>query len=374
MSDKKYRVAIIGCGYMGQIYADAYSAYPDTEIVAIAEHDPARLKAVGERHGVKALYADAQELFRDVVPDVAAVILPVKYIKDAVIAAAEAGVKGVSSDKPLESRLSDADKMVETCASRGVVFGGGYLQRAMNEVQEAAGWIREGRYGNLVGASVHGWGKQVSGGGCQHISVLRLFMNAEIEEVIAWGTPQEALESGSDAGLVLSSQFRLSNGMDCPGFGTKTSSARGGVDVWSEDSLIRWDWAPPEIYQGFDETGARVRVEVEYKPYRWSEFDYLTGSIRSFLAAIETGSELWVSGHDLRQALEVAIAARESAVRGNVPMKLPLEDRSLAIYPSGYRWFGGDIGTVDQTPEESASEPISAKTSPTLFSKTWTPR
>ena len=96
MNESKHRVAIIGCGRMGQVYADAYSTYPDTEIVAIAEYDADRRKAVGERYGVSALYPDAEALFTDVVPDVAAVILPVKYIKDAVIAAAEAGVKGVS--------------------------------------------------------------------------------------------------------------------------------------------------------------------------------------------------------------------------------------------------------------------------------------
>ena len=199
-------------------------------------------------------------------------------------------------------------------------------------------------------------------------------MNSEIEEVTAWGKPQEALESGSDAGLILSSQFKLRNGIYCSGFGTTTTDNRGGVDIWSNDSLIRWDWAPPEIYQGFDNSGTRIRLNVKYTPYKWSEFDYLTGSIRSFITAIETGSEPWISGHDLRQALEVAIAARESAMRNNVPMKLPLEDRSLAIYPSAYRWYGGDIGTVDQTPEQSTEEPTKIKNKPNIFSKTWTPR
>ena len=42
MSEIKYRVAIVGCGFMGQHYARAYSTYPDTEIVAIAEYNPER--------------------------------------------------------------------------------------------------------------------------------------------------------------------------------------------------------------------------------------------------------------------------------------------------------------------------------------------
>ncbi len=49
MSEVKHRVAIVGCGLMGQIYVDAYSTYPDCEIVAIAEYNPERRKAVGPR-------------------------------------------------------------------------------------------------------------------------------------------------------------------------------------------------------------------------------------------------------------------------------------------------------------------------------------
>ena len=83
MSEKKHRVALIGCGAMGQIYADAYTTYPDTELVAIAEHDPDRRVQMGERFGVTALFADAEALFKQVVPDIAVTVLPVQYNKEA---------------------------------------------------------------------------------------------------------------------------------------------------------------------------------------------------------------------------------------------------------------------------------------------------
>ncbi len=35
-----HRVAIIGCGRMGQQYTDAYMTFPDTKVVAIAEQNP----------------------------------------------------------------------------------------------------------------------------------------------------------------------------------------------------------------------------------------------------------------------------------------------------------------------------------------------
>ena len=51
---KKYTVAIIGCGRLGQHYAEVYQTLPNTELVAIAEYNPERRKAVGERFGITA--------------------------------------------------------------------------------------------------------------------------------------------------------------------------------------------------------------------------------------------------------------------------------------------------------------------------------
>ena len=259
-----FRVAIVGCGRMGEQYAQAYATYPDTEIVAIAEHDPDRRKDVGERFGVTALYPDVHALLAEVVPDMVAVVTPTKYYKDAVIACAEAGVKGVSTDKPIAAVLADADEMVQTCQARGVVFAGGNLQRAMSEVQEAARRIRAGHYGPIIGASVHRWGGEISGGGCQNISVLRLLADAEVDEVIAWGTPAEALAGDTDEGLIIHGRFHLSNGLDCPVFGTETPYR--GVEVWSEDALIRWDWGPPEIFQGYDAHGVSHAHRAALRP------------------------------------------------------------------------------------------------------------
>ena len=220
MRDTKYRVAIIGCGRMGQNYAEAYTTYPDTEIVAIVDANAQRRDVLGARFDVTALYPDVETLLREVVPDIAVVVTPTKYMRDVVVACAEAGVKGISTEKPIAGRLHDADVMVKTCAERGVIFAGGNLQRAMNEVQEAASRLHNGEFGHIRGASVHGFGGEISGGGCQHISVLRLFTNAEVAEIIAWGTPAEALEAKTDEGLIINGRFLLTNGVECSVFGT----------------------------------------------------------------------------------------------------------------------------------------------------------
>lgn len=72
-----------------------------------------------------------------------------------------------------------------------------------------------------------------------------------------------------------------------------------------------------------------------------------------FWAAVNGEGQPWITGADLRQALEVAIAAKRSAIRNSVPIKLPLEDRSLALYPRPYRWLGGDVTGRPQSIEEA---------------------
>ena len=370
---KKHRVAIIGCGRFGQYYAEVYRNMPDTELVAISEWNDERREIVGKRFGVKALFKDVHSMLREVVPDVAAVVTPTKYMKEAVIACAQAGVKGVSTEKPMAARLSDADEMVEACAKQGVVFAGGALQRAKWEVQQAAKRLHGGEFGKLEGVAIHGFGGQISGLGCQHLSVLRLFTRAEVSEVIAWGSPLKALNQKSDLGLDINGLFRLSSGLECQVFGTqKPSSANSpqqrGVDVWTDDALVRWAWRAPKIFLGTDAQGARKQIDPHYPAYPWTDvletsemlrrrgIDYLVSSIRSFLSAVETSSEPWISGYDLRQALEIAIACKLSAQLDNKPVQLPLKDRSLVLFPEPERWVGRDGIGKPQSAEDAAGK------------------
>ena len=372
VAPRKLRVAIIGCGRMGQYFAEVYRRLPQTELMAIAEWNDDRRAVVGERFGVKSLFKDVNAMVKSVVPDMAAIITPTRFMKEAVIKCAQAGDKGISTDKPIASRLSDADAMVDACKKSGSIFAGGNLQRAKWEVQHAARRLHSGEFGKILGAAVHGYGGEISGGGCQHMSVLRLFTGAEVEEVVAWGSPPEALLKKDDGGLNINGRMRLSTGIDCQVFGLTQKygdqTNRSGVDVWCENGMVSWQWGAPKIYSGIDSRGRREEIDPEYPAFPWLDVlakpplresdDYLVSSIQSFIAGVQNGSEadLFISGHDLRQALEIAIACKQSAVRGNLPVKLPLADRSLFLDPSPYRLLGGDQTGNVQSKTEAAGK------------------
>lgn len=377
---QKYSVAIVGCGRMGQQYAEIYNALPDTEVVAIAEWNDERRGVVGKRFGVAALYKEASALFKDVVPDIAIVATPTKFMRDAIVMAAEAGVKGVQVERPMAARLSDADAMVEACKTRGVKFGGGGIERSKWEVELTGRWLQEGKFGKIVGAVVRHYRSPI---GCQacRTSVLRHFTGAEVEEVIAWGSPVEALRTEvTDSPLLINGIFQLSNGIQCPVFGSEGAKVEveeglPGVEVWTdEDVLVRWNrhGGPPFLYKGKMASGARKPLDPQFPPHPYAEElkllaplldrihnvgterDYLLAPCWALVDAIRNGTDPWISGNDLRRALEIAIACKISAQLGNAPVKLPLQDRSHTFYPKPYRWVGGDDAGRPQSTKEAA--------------------
>ena len=57
----------------------------------------------------------------------------------------------------------------------------------------------------------------------------------------------------------------MSTGIETTVYGEATPHR--GVDVWTEDSLLRWDWGDVmDIYQGFDDNGARIKSDRESRP------------------------------------------------------------------------------------------------------------
>ena len=130
----------------------------------------------------------------------------------------------------------------------------------------------------------------------------------------------------------------MSTGIETTVYGEPTPHR--GVDVWTEDSLLRWDWGDVmDIYQGVDVNGARIKSDREFTEFAWPKYGYLASSILSFISAVQNGTEMAISGYDLLRSLEAAVAAKHSALWGSVPLSLPLEDRSLTLYPRPYRWL-----------------------------------
>lgn len=359
--DPKYRVALIGGGRAGPSRARAFDAHPLCALVAVADTDPENLELTAGRFGVTG-YSTFDEMFAcEESLDIVLPILPVRPNADAVVAAAEAGAKAIFCEKPLTATLADADRMVEACATRGIAFGAGVMVSSHPDYRRAFQMAADGTIGQVYRINLYGGNNQ---GGCHGMNLVRKFaQKAAIEEVIGRvsGDPFSDHEEPYDEAATgfgdLGGYVRFANGIeaflglgDYGLRGIEVVGTRGVIlntdntglglqlRVASEHStrvnLI--DMEPVEsgflpansgVERGFDAAGWRDPGQV------------MRAIVDDFIRVLEQGGELEITtGDDLRHALEMSLAMRESHRRGHASLPLPLADRSLAMYPERMRW------------------------------------
>jgi hypothetical protein len=101
-------------------YSEALWGRPEVQLVAGAERDPKRLKAFGERYGIRALYTDALEMLAKEKLDIVAICTNIKGRAFLTVKAAEYGARGIFTEKPMCHMLAEADQMVRICAERKI--------------------------------------------------------------------------------------------------------------------------------------------------------------------------------------------------------------------------------------------------------------
>jgi predicted dehydrogenase len=348
MPEKKYRVAVVGgAGTWGRYYLRAFAEHPDCEIVALVDRARDRRQAFATRYGIEAVYDTVDELLARDVPDIVSAILPVAYTYDAVIACAEAGVKVVSCEKPIAAELARADTMVRICRERGTALGCGTGHWNAPYLQETVEWIRAGNIGPLTAAAIpRGLVNEVAGGGCAELTQMRFLTGMEVEWVEGWTLPPlpgyRAQEATLDTQVDRPAWGRLglSGGIVCEICEPPSEPKAVCSGVATGDNGQVWLSRPrPVLVQGKGAESTPVFPDFFDAPQPETFF---VPVIEQLMSAFDSGEECECSGRDYLQALEIAIALVQSAHCNHQRIKLPLEDRSLKIYPHPYRLYGGD--------------------------------
>ena len=239
-----YRVGIIGPGLKGVEYAVAYRFHPQTELVAAADTDAETLALVCDRFAVPG-YADYRDMLARERLDIVAAILPVGAQHDVVVGCAQAGIRAVQCEKPMAATLADADRMVEACRANGVSLAVGDLDRNLPEYGIARALIEAGEIGEVSSiTATGGTGTELSGGGCQVLSLVRLFAgDADVAWAIGWMTDDAA--SDHDQGgagylrFVTGAEAVLHRSPDARGMGIEAAGSRGVIRV-SADVVRLW--------------------------------------------------------------------------------------------------------------------------------------
>ncbi|MBD3255318.1 MAG: hypothetical protein GF383_09510 [Candidatus Lokiarchaeota archaeon] len=115
------RVGIIGCGIISNLNILGYLYSQDTEVVAVSDVD---VKCAGnklERWGLRTtkIYTDYKKMIDKEDLDIVEILTPHHLHCPMTIYCAQAGVPGISVQKPMAHTISDCNQMIQVCKDEG---------------------------------------------------------------------------------------------------------------------------------------------------------------------------------------------------------------------------------------------------------------
>lgn len=321
----------IGILSFAHVHAEAYIhnllAIPSLEMIGLADEDEARGRQYAHEFDVH-LYPNYEALLVDA--DGVIICSENSRHRSLTELAAQAGVH-VLCEKPLATTLADAQAMIDHCRSAGVILMMAFPMRFSVPVKQVKERLNLGDLGQVYCLNTTNQGrmpinerrwfvdKELAGGGAMmdHIvhlaDIMRWCLGQEVREVYAQANKilhaeKVDVETGGlimltfADGTFASIDASWSKPLNYPTWGGLTMeiiSQRGltVVDAFSQN-INRFVQDPPEntwVYWGSDSNQAMVE---------------------EFVSAIEQNRQPEVTGEDGYKALEIVLAAYQSAESG----------------------------------------------------------
>jgi predicted dehydrogenase len=311
-------------------YATCLRSIADVELVGVADEDATRGRAFAEHFDIRTF--DSPEAMLAEGLDGVIICSANRHHRRLTELAAQ-HTRHILCEKPIATTLADAEAMIDACAQTGAKLQIAFPVRFAPPVLRLRALLQSGTLGQIYslkttnhGQLPGGWfiDRELAGGGAviDHtvhvIDLLRWFFSAEITEVyaeIGVGLLHDGLDI-DDAGML---SFTLSNGS----YGTLDTS-------WSRPSAFP-TWGDVTIEVVAERGWARLdafKQQLAVYSNRASKAQWVgwggnmdLGLMRDFVAMIAERRAPSITGQDGLRALQVALAAYQSAAAG-VPIAI----------------------------------------------------
>lgn len=297
-------VAVVGAGYFGRLHAKQYAANPAAKLVAIADIDQARARAVAEECGAEAAFDH-----RSLVGRVAAASVAVPTAQHFAVARdlIEAGIH-VLVEKPITDSLESARRLTTLAERRGCVLQVGHIERYSSTYRALAEEVTRPLY--IESYRVSPW-KQRSG----EVDVVLDLMIHDIDIIQGLvGLPVTAVHA---VGMpVINPTADLANarvvfGDSC--VATITASrishkTERRIRVFQPNRYIIGDFGNNRIdsYSVCGDLSTAGLAAIKFDSTEVPKEDSLANEIAEFLKCIVSGRKPTVSGQEACEALRVA--------------------------------------------------------------------
>lgn len=337
------RIALIGCGLMGQAHLPGYKAAGErAEIVICCDNDEMKARVIADELGNNpTVTTDWQAAIANDAIDAVDICAPHFLHAPMVLAAAKAR-KHILLEKPMAMGLDEARSMVDAATAAGIIFMVGQNQRYLPENHRIRELLDQGAIGRIIAARIDGnqflskiyppghwlFSKALTGGGIirttaiHKLDLLRYFIG-EPRRVTAFHSIS-GLNPGMDSDDIAAFALEFENGAIGEGFFTFAAhkvpipTASGElVILYGTDGMISnvggWQMVSTTVDAYKD---GMVSLGLPNADYHGS----FVHEVNHFLECLETGREPLSSGRDNIHTIALIDALYQSAETGRASL------------------------------------------------------
>ncbi|MBI9094419.1 MAG: Gfo/Idh/MocA family oxidoreductase [Sphaerochaeta sp.] len=322
------QVAVLGCGTMGQTHAHAYKNIEDVHVVAVC--DIRKEKGIPVSELLEAdYYSQAEALFSKASFDVLDICLPTYLHKEYALLAMKQG-KHVFCEKPIALSLEDAKEMIDCARQYDVYFSVGHVVRFFPPYRQATSLMEAGKIGipRLIRTSRNQafppwswehWYQNTEKSGGPEVDL----MIHDFDWIIHYFGKVERVYA-KNLGEHLPDQrhclciLRLANGAMAHVEGSwalpKGSEFRTTYEIVGTEGQLCYDSTHDAPIK--TEISNDLSHPVHHENPMYGGMNPYEAELRAFYDTVIHGNPLQVTGEQALEALEVALAAVESARTG----------------------------------------------------------
>lgn len=363
-SAKRTRVAVIGHtgrGNYGHGLDTVWLDLPETEIVAVADADATGLAAAQKRLGTTNGHADYRAMLQSARPDVTAVCP--RHVDEhcgMILAAIEAGSRGIYVEKPLCRTPEEADRIIAACDKAGTKLAVAHRNRYQPVLAAVDQVLADGGIGKVLEIRGRGKGDKRGGGedlwvlGSHVLNLITYFggpptrVTAVMKQDGKLVTKADVKEGNEGVGPLAANEIHArlelprvpvayfdslaNDDAKAQGFGLQIIGSAGVIDIKCDRNpfaqLIEGNPFQPtaEGRKWVPITTAGVG-KPEPAPERIAEVMNHVIPCRDLLAAMNENREPLCSARDAAQTLEVIMGIFASHAAGGAAVMFPLADR-----------------------------------------------
>jgi predicted dehydrogenase/nucleoside-diphosphate-sugar epimerase len=156
----KFRVGLVGTGYIADYHARALRAIKNVELVAVADQSRLRAEAFARERGIKGVYGSLSEMLRGNLLDAVHILTPPDTHAEIAHEAVESDVD-VLLEKPLDVQPEKAVALCELAEQRGVTVAVSHNFLFSDPYARLRNDVRAGRLGRIDAVTIN-WNRELS--------------------------------------------------------------------------------------------------------------------------------------------------------------------------------------------------------------------